>query len=174
VAEGHWSERKKIAALQSFLAEAAEEVAADFRRYYQLDLRDLWRRRGGRDRLTFNVVQLYIDRLPPESLTKTHERNKYSPEQLRQLGKQQQSDHGPWSQLELLVAHLIDVVEWLVHVTNGGKGTKPKPYPRPGVTGPGGRKRGRLLPWQMRKLAAVRVAPPPPPPPDPAPEAGPM
>lgn len=126
-----------------------------------MDLRDLYRRRGGRSRLTFRLVALLIDKLPPESATKTRERNKYSPEQLRQISKGQR-DHGPWSQLELLVAQVVDEIGALIHVTAGGKGPKPKPFPRPGIAGTGAMRRGRLTPAQMRKLAAVRAADPPP------------
>ncbi len=102
------------------------------------------------------LVDVFVAGLPPESLTRTAQRNEYSDEQLAQMGKQQ-TGHGPFSHLELLVTHLIDEVAWntyAVSAVNGGKPKEPKPYPRPGVPGSGPRK-GRLTPQQMAQLDAI-------------------
>lgn len=102
------------------------------------------------------MVESFTGLLPPESATRTAQRNEYTDEQLAQMGKQQ-TGHGPFSQLELLVADLIDEVAWNTYATLaavGGKPKEPKPYPRPGVPGSGPRK-GRLTPEQMARLAAV-------------------
>lgn len=102
-------------------------------------------------------MQTLIDGLPPESLTKTAVRGQYSDAELADMGKRR-LDHGPWSNLELLVAHLIDEVAWNSHIlttANGGKGDKPTPYPRPGIAPADGVRRGRLTPEQMQRLAAV-------------------
>lgn len=102
------------------------------------------------------MVESFVKLLPSESATRTAQRNEYSDEHLAQLGKEQLG-HGPWSQLELLVAHLVDEVAWNTYATvasAGGKPKEPKPYPRPGVADSGVRK-GRLTPEQMARLAAI-------------------
>lgn len=107
--------------------------------------------------MTHRLLQTLIDGLPPQSLTKTAVRGEYTDAELADMGRQQH-DHGPWSHLELLVAHLIDEVAWNSHIlgaANGGKADKPKPYPRPGITPPGGARRGRLTPDQIAVIDAV-------------------
>lgn len=106
--------------------------------------------------MTHRLLLMFVDGLPPESLTRTAQRNEYSDEQLAQLAKQQ-TGHGPWSHHDNLLVDLIDELRWNTYATSaaaGGKPEQPKPYPRPGVLGSGPRK-GRLTPEQMARLAAV-------------------
>ena len=100
------------------------------------------------------MLQAFIDDLPPESATKTAVRNGYSDAELADMAKGHR-EHGPWSHLELLVAHVADEVAQLTHITStahGGKGERPKPYPRPGVSRADGQRRGRLTAQQMARL----------------------
>ncbi len=98
--------------------------------------------------MTYRELGNLIDGLPPESLTRTAQRNEYDDDELAEFAAER-TEHGPFSHLELLVCHLIDVVVGLGHGLGGGKGSPPQ-YPRPGVapTGPGGRK-GRMSRSQM-------------------------
>lgn len=116
------------------------------------DLRDLWRPGGGRAKLTWRLVGNLIRHLPPESATKTALRNKMPEAEIKQAAKAGDPSQGQWSQLEMLVASLIDSVRWLAHITlavNGSKKSKaPEPIPRPGVKAKGGKKRRELTPQQ--------------------------
>jgi hypothetical protein len=41
--------------------------------------------------------------------------------------------YGPWSLTDTLLARAGDALEWLMYAKTDGKGTKPTPFPRPGV-----------------------------------------
>jgi len=105
-----------------------------------VDLRDLWRRGGGRSGLTPRLLRALIDGLPPESATKTAVRDDLGEAELAELAeKDQPSGHGPWSHTDLRIASLIDEVRWLryaVYQSAGAKPKQPNPYPRPGVRSP--------------------------------------
>ena len=108
-------------------------------------MRDLWRPGGGRSALTWRLVKVLIDNLPPESATKTSARDALTDEQLAKLLEAEQGPaapgHGPWSHLEHLSASIVDVLQQIRHVlvvVNGGTSDPPKPLSRPGV---GGRRR---------------------------------
>lgn len=68
-----------------------------------------------------------------ESATKTALRNAAPESDLRQAVD---ADYGPFSQTDMLLCELIDVLRWLQWAkTQDGTDNKnqPKPYPRPGV-----------------------------------------
>jgi hypothetical protein len=106
-----------------------------------VDLRDLWRPGGGTSRLTYRQVGSWIARLPGESQYKTAVRESLSDEQLAELSKRPREGHGPWSQSELLLAHIGDVIRvqtYILQAINTDKAHRsklraPEPYPRPGV-----------------------------------------
>jgi hypothetical protein len=127
----------------AFAEKYAPQLEGDLAFHYRLDMRDLWRPGGGSSRLTWRRLKVLIDRLPPESATKTAARDALTPQELDQLTKQAPDGDGQWSHQELLTAALVDAVRQLIHVTvvaNGGKSQPPKPLPRPGV----GKRRRRL------------------------------
>ena len=101
-----------------------------------MDLRDLWRPGGGRSGLTWRLVKVLIDGLPPESLTKTATRDSLTPDELADLASTPSTGHGPWSHLETIAAAQYDVlqqIQYVLTVVHGGKPDTPKPWPRPGV-----------------------------------------
>lgn len=104
-----------------------------------MDLRDLWRPGGGTTRLTYRQVASWLERLPGEGAYKTALRDSLTDEQLLELSKRERHGHGPWSHTDLLLAHLADLLNWVIYVVlavNSAKGKKPKqpkPYPRPGI-----------------------------------------
>ncbi len=72
-------------------------------------------------------------------------RNAYGDAELRDIAGQQ-NEHGPWSQTDLLIAALWDLVAAVAH---NGKGDPPQ-YPRPGVTStPNDNGGGRMSRAQM-------------------------
>jgi hypothetical protein len=107
----------------------------------------VWRPGGGRSKLTYRMLGLYIDGLSAASLTKTAMRNEHADSDLA-AASTEQHEHGPWSHTDLLLAELWDLIAGLMH--DSKKGDPPR-YPRPGVGKPGesGRK-GRMSPAQMR------------------------
>lgn len=118
-------------------------------------MRDLWRPGGGVSRLTWRRLKVLIDRLPPESATKTAARDALTPAELDQLAKKTPDGDGAWSHLELLTAALVDAVHRLIHVTvvaNGGKAQPPQPLPRPGV----GKRRRKLTAEGVAYLQQLR------------------
>lgn len=142
--------------LRALLAEFPGPVEADLRRYYQVDLRDLWRPQGGQSRLTYRLLGVLIEHLPGESATKTAQRDQIPDETLAELAKQPPGRHGPWSHLDLLVAALIDRVELLRRDTAALHGVKPpgrfEPVPRPGIAA----KRRALSPEGRAYLQRLR------------------
>lgn len=92
-----------------------------------MDLRDLWRPGG----LTWRRLGLIIDRLPPESATKTALRDALTPEQL--AGIPESRTHGAWSRAEMLLARIGDNVAHLAWMQTDGKTKPPEPLARPGI-----------------------------------------
>lgn len=106
-----------------------------------MDLRDLFRPRGGRSRLTWRRLGVLIDHLPGESPLKTAIRDALPAGELAAMSRNEPAGHGPWSRTDLLLAEVIDRVrdvEYVVASANAAKNQRPKrpqPYPRPGVGG---------------------------------------
>lgn len=95
-----------------------------------------------RGRMTWRRLRVLIERLPPQSATMTAIRRDSPPPSGEQ--EQRDPDAGRWSQLEMLVAALIDEVRrnnyYLLRI-NGSKTVKPPtPVPRPGVKPEGPRR----------------------------------
>jgi len=90
--------------------------------------------------LTWRELQIVIDRLPPESATKTAMREALSEEDLAVLSGMESKGHGPWSRMEHLLAAVNDQVSLLRWVTVAIASKEPPPqpalYPRPGVARP--------------------------------------
>jgi hypothetical protein len=85
-------------------------------------------------------VKLLVDRLPPESATKTAARDSLTADELAELAasKPDGAGHGAWSHQDLLMAAQFDVLQQIRHVlivSSGGKSEMPKPWPRPGAEG---------------------------------------
>lgn len=119
-------------------------------------MRDLWRPGGD---LTYRRVRVLLDTLPPQSRTKTAMRERLG-DQVSAPEPGADPGHGAWSHLEMLVAELIDanrMVEHAVYRSQGGKGSPPARYPRPGVKA----KRPTstvLTPTGITQLSALRDA----------------
>lgn len=101
------------------------------------DLRDLFRPGGGESKLTWRLVGNLIRHLPPQSATKTAMRNRLSQTQLEAAAKRADPAQGAWSQQEMLLASLLDVLKQILFTQLRGQGVKkakaPEPTPRPGV-----------------------------------------
>jgi hypothetical protein len=98
--------------------------------------------------LTWRRLALLIDRLPPESATKTAIRDAQGAVVLAQQAKSGETGDDGWgsySNTDMHLASLIDEIRWLryaVYHAQGGKPKRPQQYPRPGV-----------MPDKARKLA---------------------
>ncbi len=93
--------------------------------------------------MTWRKLQNLVNRLPPESHTKTAARDELTDDELAELAEQPREGRGRWSHTDHLLAHLSDQLGWVMYAifaAQGGKPAKPNPYPRPGVSGGGGRK----------------------------------
>lgn len=87
----------------------------------------MWR--GG---LTWRRLGVLVAHLPPESATKTALREALTDEQQASLPAP--VGHGPWSQVELLLALVADRLAILSWQQGGDNSVpQPKPLPRPGV-----------------------------------------
>jgi hypothetical protein len=92
-------------------------------------------------KLTHRHLQSLVDGLPAESATKTAVRDNTPAAQTRRLAAHTPQGHGPWSHTDLLLAHVIDELQWVIYAVyhaQGGKPKKPEPYPRPGVAAKNG------------------------------------
>lgn len=79
---------------------------------------------------------MLVKHLPAESATKTALRNKAPVEDLKEKVSDAETEYGPWSQTDMLLAELIDVARWLQWSKTKAAEEKrdvPEPYPRPGV-----------------------------------------
>lgn len=101
-----------------------------------------------------------LKHLPPESAYLTAFRESLTVEERAKLPKP--TGHGPWSNAELLLANVVDGLNWLAWqqaAINRKKGAspppKPEPVPRPGVKSS---KSGRLVtPIGIMKVHELRV-----------------
>lgn len=79
---------------------------------------------------------LLVDRLPPESATKTAVRDALGEQQLAEMAAQDSDGFGTWSLTDMRLAVVIDKLSWLIHAiyhVAGAKPPAPPPFPRPGV-----------------------------------------
>jgi hypothetical protein len=141
VAPGVRARHGKIFALARLLEARGAEVEADFRSYYNgLDLRDLWRPGGGASKLTHRLALSLVEQLPPESRTKTAERDELDPYELAEQVGEPRRGWGPWGPYHEMIAQLgerLDYIAYLiVKTTPGATGAKePHRWRRPGVLG---------------------------------------
>lgn len=92
-------------------------------------------------RLTFRRLALILEQLPPESRTKTAQRDTLDPIALAAHVAQQPpaSGWGPHGRIHELLMRIGESVEWLrydVARAGGAKPKEPAPWRRPGVLGP--------------------------------------
>ena len=85
--------------------------------------------------MSWRALRVLVERLPPESATMTALRREQPP------GERAAADPeaGRWSQVEMLLAALIDEVRrnsYYLLAVNGNKTSAPEPVPRPGLTRP--------------------------------------
>lgn len=100
---------------------------------------------------------MLIRHLPPESATKTAIRNATDPGELKQMSETADPSKGQWSQIEMLLALLVDSVRQqtyaMVRLQAGSKaGKAPDPVPRPGIPPKGRRARKTLSPEKAEFL----------------------
>ncbi|MEU8023752.1 hypothetical protein AB0B88_16205 [Micromonospora haikouensis] len=129
----------KIAAVDGLLQAYAPEVEADLADR-GIDLRDLWRRGGGASRLTYRRLAVLLEQLPPESRTKTAQRDDLDPVELARhvAAMPPSSGWGPHGPIHELLMRVGESIEWLRHDVAkavGGKPKEPVPWRRPGVLG---------------------------------------
>lgn len=113
-----------------------------------------------RGELSWRGLRVLIEHLPPESATMTALRNA-NPHVVRDDGPD--PAEGRWSQVEMLLAALVDdvrLLRWVYLTANAGKGTKPKqpePISRPGVQKKS--KKSKLTPeqydWLFRHINGI-------------------
>lgn len=100
--------------------------------HHGLQLSELWT--GG---LSWRRLGVLIKHLPAESATKTSLRNAIPVEELQDVVSDTDAPYGAWSQTDMLLAHLIDLVTWLrwakTKAAEDKPNNPPEPYPRPGV-----------------------------------------
>lgn len=138
----------------------AAALESDLTRYYQQDLRDLWRPRGGASRLTWRRLGVLIDGLPGESLTKTAIRDALGDDKLAELASQPHEGHGAWSRTDFRIAALEDAINrltWRFMQANfrNVPDQPPTPVSRPGIAGKA-RKRAVLTPEGREYLKYLR------------------
>lgn len=114
-----------------------EEIEGDFAFYYSgqdADIRNLWKPASA---LTYRRAGILIERLPPESATKTAMRDALSDAEIAALAKDQTPEgHGPLTRSDLLLLDIFDQLRWLEYTVLSVLGAKPpvpKPSPRPGL-----------------------------------------
>ncbi len=116
----------------------------------------MWRPGGGASRLTYRRLQVLIDGLPPESLSKTAARDGLPEHELARLAKMPRRGHGPWSHTDLLLGAIYDQLSWVIYAipaSQGGKPKKPVPLERPGV---GAKKKPSRPPLTTEGLAYIQ------------------
>lgn len=101
----------KLLALPKLINQYGDEIEADLRETYQVDLLDMYR---GLIRPV--VVLRLVMQLGPGS----------------RLAKKSAGPAGAWSTESHLLAHIVDVLAVANYQRGGGKGTRPKPISRPG------------------------------------------
>jgi hypothetical protein len=88
--------------------------------------------------LTWRRLGVLIDRLPPESATKTAIRDELGPTPQQQTGDDdgEWAGYGSYSNTDMHLGMVVDELRWIryaVYHAQGGKPGKPHQYPRPGV-----------------------------------------
>lgn len=91
--------------------------------------------------MTFRRLAVLIEQLPPESRTKTAQRDTLDPLELAAHVASQppQPGWGPHGRIHELLMRIGESIEWLRHDvarSAGGKPKEPTPWRRPGVLGP--------------------------------------
>jgi hypothetical protein len=118
----------------------------------------VYRREGGRQKLSWRKLGVYVDHLPPESATITAIRASMTDEEIEERSESGDPSKGRWSSAEMLLAGLVDEVRRFehiyvsAHVKKGQAGKPPEPLARPGVTPGAKRRRSRLTDEQRRAL----------------------
>lgn len=84
---------------------------------------------------------MLLDRLPPESATKTAIRDAFTDEELHAYSKAQgpAEGHGPLTRTDLVLFDVLDQLRWVeygLYRSQGGKPPQPDPTPRPGLVDP--------------------------------------
>ncbi len=113
------------------------------------------------------MLQSFVDRLPPESATRTAARDALGAKALAELIEAQR-EHldpdtrplGPWSHSEMLLAAIHDQLQMVVYAayhSQGGKPKFPEPMARPGVV-PKSHATRRMTAEQMQELQQERDA----------------
>ncbi|MFB7919228.1 hypothetical protein [Streptomyces sp. NPDC056061] len=96
-----------------------------------MDLLDVYR-----GHLSLRKLRVLIDRLPPESATKTAIRNSISDDELQKASSDYRPDKAPWSSVEILLASIKDEItlsRGAAIAIAGGKPVEFHPTPRPGI-----------------------------------------
>lgn len=102
-----------IAGLHALIAEHGEAIEWDLSHYHHRNLSDLFT-----GRLTWRQLRSFLSHLPRDSA----------------LARKLLGNDAPWGLSEQLLALAVDAIRQGNWQRGGGKGGKPKPVPRPGVT----------------------------------------
>jgi hypothetical protein len=119
----------------------------------------LWKPGGG---LTYRRVRVLLDRLPPESATKTAMRDEFTDEELAEQAKAHAGEnhgHGPLTRTDLVLFDLLDALRWIeygLYRSQGGKPPEPSPTPRPGLVDPKKNKKKELAGVAALNSAGLR------------------
>jgi hypothetical protein len=148
VRQGSQAESGKISQALWVTESFAEEIEADFHRYYSLDFLDLFRPGSG---LGWRKLLVLIERLPSESALNTAIRNSQPEDELARASHD--LAEAPWSMQETLMAMLVDdmrMLSWMYASAHSPSALpKPSPVQRPG-TRRGSRRRTISLAAAMR------------------------
>jgi hypothetical protein len=102
-----------ISGLHALLEEHGEAIEWDLSHYHRHSLRDLFD-----GSLTWRQLRSFLSHLPRESA----------------LARKLLGDDARWGMSEQLLALAVDVLRQGNYQRGGGKGSRPKPIPRPGVS----------------------------------------
>lgn len=102
-------------------------------------MRDLFRRNGGRSRLTWRRLAVLLEALPGDGCYKTAVRDDIDDETLAELAQQPRKGHGRLSRTDLLLLDLIDLTGILCYAMRAFD-KPPEPRARPGIVKRGRRK----------------------------------
>jgi len=84
--------------------------------------------------MSWRRLQVVLDHLPPESAYVTAVRETMTPEDWERADSAPAAtQHGPWSQMEMLLADIRDWIARLAWMQTDGSTPPPDPYPRPGI-----------------------------------------
>lgn len=97
--------------------------------------------------MTWRLLRVLIEGLPPESATWTAIRNTTPEDELAALAEESEPEKAPWSRAEMLLAQVVDAVNngtYVLTVANSEKNAQvpaPEPVRRPGWRPPAERKK---------------------------------